>query len=97
MSDPIPEHLERTCTMLNKAFPAGIGKEEYYPLLALLYEHLTDRNLAEVIVIVTGKDSAAAHNDVHRSVTTNRPGQESLDLVIEKLMPHGYEAWLNEE
>lgn len=89
--------MESTCTMLSKAFPTGIGEEEYYPLLALLYEHLTDRNLAEVIVLVTGKDSTVALSDVHRSVTTNRPGQESLDLVKGKLLPHGYAAWLNEE
>lgn len=97
LDDQAPKPLESTCIMLSKAFLAGIGDEEYYPLLALLYEHMTDRNLAEVIVLVAGKDRSVALNDVHRSVTTNRPGKEEVDLVKEKITPYGYETWLNEE
>lgn len=71
--------------MLRSAFPDGIPLTAYFPVLALLYEHFSDRHLAALLAHATGKDAARVLNDIPASVG-NRPGSaaEALKKLLEQ-------------
>ena len=52
---PIHSALQSTVFMLKKSLETGISEEEYYVLLYLLYEYMSDRNLAIVMENLTKK------------------------------------------
>lgn len=98
MSDTLmPKHLESTYKMLKNAFPNGIGNDDYFPLMSLLYEYMSDRNLAEVISSITGKDIAITLNDIQKSVSVNLSSDEVIKNIRKKLLPYGFEEWTEEE
>jgi len=57
---------------------------------------MSDRNLAEVVVCYTGKDYGVVLNDVHRVKSTDIPSTEAITKVKQRLLPCGYEDWLEE-
>ncbi len=98
MSDTLmPKHLESTYKMLKSAFPNGIENEDYHPLLFLLYEYMSDRNMAEVISSITGKDTPIILNDIQKSVSVNMLNDEVVQKIRRKLLPYGFEEWTEEE
>jgi hypothetical protein len=98
MKNTIPEHLQSTYRLLSLAFPKGIDNAQYLPVLFILYEHMCDGNLAEVIALFTGKDYGIVLNDVHRvgSVSYN-PSSMEIKNVRDLLLRHGFEKWINED
>lgn len=93
----VPKHLESTYRMIKAAFPNGIENTDYFPLLFLLYEHMSDRNLGEVISAITGKDVAITVNDIQKSVSVNLPSDEARKNIRNKLLSYGFEEWTKEE
>lgn len=96
MQGTIAPYLLSTYQMINCAFPDGIQSEAYLPLLALLYDEMSDRNLAEVVAHYTGKDYGVVLNDVYRVRSTDVPNLEAIAKVRQRLLPCGYEEWLEE-
>ncbi|MDN3019941.1 hypothetical protein PH210_27755 [Paenibacillus sp. BSR1-1] len=45
----IPEHLKSTYNLLTKAFPNGVTESQYLHILGILYEHMSNRNLSEIV------------------------------------------------
>ncbi|TDL50426.1 DUF3349 domain-containing protein [Paenibacillus dendritiformis] len=76
-----------------------MGDEDYFPLISLLYEYMSDRNLAKVISSITGKDIAITINDIQKSVSVNLASDEVIiNINIRaKLLRHGFEEWTEEE
>lgn len=97
MQTTIAPYLLSTYQMIKLAFPEGIEPEFYLPLLAILYEQLSDRNLAEVVAHYTGKDYSVVLNDVYRVESTDVPNFEAIDLVKQRLLLGGYKQWLQED
>jgi hypothetical protein len=95
MLKTIAPHLLSTYQMIKCAFPNGIESSAYLPLLAILYDELSDRNLAEVIAYYTGKDYAVVLNDIYRVQSTEMSG-EAIAKVKLRLLSCGYEDWLKE-
>ncbi len=93
----IPEHLRSTHALLTRAYPDGVPGADYFAVLALLYEHLSDRNLAEVASLAFQRDRGIAYNDVLRCVSTDRPSPEALSRVRARLQSVGFEAWSHDE
>ncbi|MDB9510259.1 DUF3349 domain-containing protein [Kamptonema animale CS-326] len=89
----IAPYLLSTYKLIGRAFPNGINQEDYLPLLALLYEQMSDRNLAEVIAYYTGKDYYIVLNDVYSVQSSDVP----ISKVKERLLACGYDDWLQEE
>ena len=96
-SASLPEHLRATCNLLQAAFPQGIAPETYLPLLTLLGEELSDRNLAEVMACAFDIDYEHALNDVYRGRSTDAPSAAAVEKVKQALASHGYEKWLREQ
>lgn len=97
MQKTIPAHLASTYHLIQCAFPQGIDELMYFPLLSTLYEHMSDRSLAQVIAEYTGKNYHIVLNDVYRVGTMGAFSSEVIDFVKQKLMSCDYEKWLTDE
>jgi hypothetical protein len=97
MQKTIATHLVTTYQLLQCAFPYGIDEQSYLPLLSILYEQMSDRNLAQVIAELTGRDYHVALNDVYRVGAIAAFSPELVGLVQQKLMGCNYEQWLADE
>jgi hypothetical protein len=95
----VGEHLRSTLRLLQESFPDGLtrGSEDYFAVLAVLHEELSDRNLADAITAFTGGDWGVILNDVWGVVTTNDLSRELRERVLARLREHGYDEWLTEE
>lgn len=82
--------------MLGKAYPLGIPESEYMLLICVLYEYMSDRNLAEVLSLFTGKKADMVLNDIYESAATYRSSDEAFDSVKEKLVAQGLHVWAEE-
>jgi hypothetical protein len=91
-----PELLE-TEAMIRGAYPAGVPEDEYFALLALLYQGMGFRTVASVVSYVTGKSRAGVYNDVMGAVSEPELSAASIDRVRHKLQEQGYDAWLASE
>ena len=60
--------LKSTENMLKKTFETGISEEEYYVLLFLLYDYMSDENLAIVMENLTKKSKWVIENDIAVSI-----------------------------
>ncbi|MBA3923862.1 MAG: DUF3349 domain-containing protein [Nostocaceae cyanobacterium] len=99
MQKTIPVHLVSTYHLLQCAFPQGIREQEYFPLLSILYEQMSDRSLAQVIAEFTGKEYPVVLNDVYRvggAEAFSSAVEEVIDSVKQKLIHCDYEKWLLE-
>ncbi|MDZ7959237.1 MAG: DUF3349 domain-containing protein [Aulosira sp. DedQUE10] len=92
----IASHLQSTYKLIQSAFPNGIELEDYLPLLALLDDEMSDRNLAEVVAYYTAKDYSLVLNDVYRVNSTDEPKPEAIANVRERLLACGYKEWLEQ-
>lgn len=92
----IPAHLLTTVSLLNRAFPSGIAEGDYFSILKILYEHMSDRNLADGMSLATGKDTNLVYNDVLR-ISAKESGTQGIQMVIDSLMRAGLQAWIDEE
>ncbi|WP_413172391.1 DUF3349 domain-containing protein [Anabaena azotica] len=97
MQITISPHLQSTYKLIQCAFPKGIEPQSYLPLLALLSEEMSDRNLAEVVAYYSGKDYSVVLNDVYRVQSIDVPTSEAIDNLKERLLVCGYEQWVEEE
>jgi len=91
----LPEYLLSTYDLLTSAFPTGIDPDLYIPLLALLAPHISQRNLADIIWVVTGREYHLALHDVVGAIGAEI-SEADLTMLHEKLDPHGLAAWLAE-
>ncbi|WP_375474020.1 DUF3349 domain-containing protein [uncultured Nostoc sp.] len=96
MQITIAPYLLSTYKLIQCAFPNGIETQDYLPLLALLYDEMSDRNLAEVVAYYTTKHYGVVLNDMYRVRTTDVPKASAIDKVKQRLLVCSYEEWLKE-
>ncbi|MCX7291354.1 DUF3349 domain-containing protein [Janthinobacterium sp.] len=91
MQDVLPPALSGAARMLRSAYPGGMPATAYRAVLALLSEHVSDRNLTAVMAAVTGKDAAAIFNDIHACASSK---QEPCATGAVRRLPeqHGLQA-----
>ncbi len=91
----VPMHLISTFNMLKKAFPKGIDYTSYYPVVALLYENMSDKNLADIVSYFVDKDSSVILNDIYslNSVAINNKDKEEVYKILKTA---GYDEWIKE-
>ena len=98
MKHTIPEYLQSTYLLLSSTFPNGIEPEHYLPVLFMLYEYMSNRNLARIIAAFTGKDYDLVLHDVYKVGSSDYvPSREHIELVKQQLLEHGFEKWTQEE
>ena len=89
----VPDHLQTTLQLLQRAFPNGIGEGEYSPLLYLLYTHMADENLALVISEYTGREMGVVLNDILLAGSRTNELSDAHDLVRKRLLDAGFDKW----
>ncbi len=92
----VPLHLVSTFNMLKKAFPKGIDYASYFPVVYLLYDYMSDRNLADIISYFVDKDSSEILNDIY-SIKDISVSEVTKLAVYEKLKAAGYDEWKDKE
>lgn len=97
MQKTIPSHLVSTYKLLQCAFPKGLEEHEYLPLLSILYEQMSDRNLAHVVTEFISREYPVVLNDIYRVGAFPLENKEALNSVKQKLMHCDYEKWLLED
>lgn len=91
LQDTLPPSLSGAARMLHSAYPGGMPDTAYMPVLTLLYEHFSDRNLAELVAAVTGKDVARVFNDI-QACASSKLEPAAIDTVKSLLERHGLQA-----
>jgi hypothetical protein len=91
------EHLRPVFEMLKCAYPNGLDDEEYFPLLGALGEIMNHRGMAIVVSTFAEKDYAYVYNDVLASQSSDIPSAASVMSVKGRLIPCGYEKFLDEQ
>ncbi|AQR71727.1 hypothetical protein BZG29_03010 [Janthinobacterium sp. LM6] len=91
MPDTLPPTLSGAARMLYSAYPGGMPDTAYFAVLALLYEHFSDRNLAELMAAVTAKDAATVLNDIYACASSKRE-PSAIAAARNLLTRHGLHA-----
>ncbi|PHV39479.1 hypothetical protein CSQ95_09800 [Janthinobacterium sp. BJB304] len=91
MPDTLPPTLSGAARMLRSGYPGGMPDTAYFAVLALLYEHFSDRNLAELMAAVTGKDAATILNDIY-ACASSEPAPSAIAAARKLLARHGLQA-----
>ncbi|WAM25721.1 MULTISPECIES: DUF3349 domain-containing protein [Myxococcus] len=89
----IPSHLESTASLILSAFPEGIPEADYLPLLAVLYPHMADENLVEVVSLLTGHDRGVVLNDVYAAGADVGLDPDAVAAVRARLVSAGLGKW----
>ncbi|MDO8041821.1 DUF3349 domain-containing protein [Janthinobacterium sp. SUN137] len=91
MPDSLPPTLSGAARMLCSAYPSGMPDTAYFAVLALLHEHFSDRNLAELMAAVTAKDAAKVLKDIHACASSKRE-PAAIAATRNLLARHGLHA-----
>lgn len=95
MKPTVPDSLKSTVEMLSQAFPSGVASQDVLPLFRLLYDHLSDRNLVQVLRAVAKRPEEVQLNSVYEAAQLSAGDQKVAELK-DKLRGHGYDQWLLE-
>jgi hypothetical protein len=93
----IPSHLEPTRELIQRAFPYGLERDAYLPLLTLLEPELSDRNLAIVIASLTSKEYSLVLNDIYHVKSHPSDNLEQIEAIRSLLNENGFQTWLEQE
>ncbi|MEX5608501.1 hypothetical protein ABFV58_10715 [Pseudomonas protegens] len=91
--DPLADLL----ALLRKVYPNGLDNRDYKRLLVLLYPHLCDRNLAQLMAQLTHRDADLILNDLYAAVTGQPPPAAELQALQALLERHGARALLTDD
>lgn len=91
MHDVLPPALSGAARMLRNAYPGGMPDMACQAVLALLHEHVSDRNLTAVMAAVTDKDAATILNDIH-ACASSKQEPSATGAVGRLLEQHGLQA-----
>ncbi len=96
--DGVPVYLRSTYKLLKCAFPEGLDGRDYMSLVVVLREegHMSFRNIAACLSAFTDKHYAVVYNDASFG-SEDRPDQEEINRIKQKLTLCGYEQWLDED
>ena len=89
-----PEHLRPALTMLRRAYPDGVPDQDYMPLLVVLHEEFSARNLAAVVAELVDGEPVVVDNDAAAAMSRQRPNASDVERVRKFLLEHG---WTPEE
>ncbi|MEM6927112.1 MAG: hypothetical protein AAF602_09300 [Myxococcota bacterium] len=88
-------HLQSTQDLLLRAFGGPVPEDCILPCMRVLYDHMSDRNLAAVMANVNGGDASAWLNDVWRAaqLSLDDPSVVAQEQTLSKV---GFAEWIAE-
>ena len=92
----IPAYISSTIALLQRSYPEGLLNEDIPYIFILLYEHMSDRNLATVLSFFNKTSPEEALNDIYLYSTMTLQ-KEKLTTIEAKLIANGLIEWVEEE
>ena len=89
------EHLKSTIDLIESIIENRDDKE-YYTLLYIFYDYLSNENLAIVFSKVFSKEIAKVMNDIY-SINNQEITFSKVYKVLKKLEKNGFESWTMED
>lgn len=90
--------MKLTIEMFQRAYPQGITPEDYYTCIRIMKDSgMSDRSVAQAIGILKNKDYMDVLYDVAHEMPNRKIEAGEINRVVEKLKPHGYDRWLEED
>jgi len=77
----VPKYLQPELAVLRRAYPGGVPPGDYLPLLAVLREDLSARNLAHVVGELTGKEPDVVENAAAAAMPLRRVDATEIHRV----------------
>ena len=90
------KHLENVLRWLRAGYPEGVPPKDYYPLLALLQQSLSEEQVVEAaqsILMSTNGDIPVTRHEIHaaiQKVTDQVPSAEETQQVSARLASVGW-------
>jgi len=85
----LAEPLRPVLAVLQRTYPDGVPREDYRPMLIVLGNMLSDRNLAQVVAEFTGGEAVVVDNDAAAAHSINPPSRQERARVRAALEAHG--------
>jgi hypothetical protein len=94
----VPDHLQSTYAMIRAAFPdpTRLRGMHYHALLQILMEHMSHRNIVDVMRLIVDTHAFVSLNDVYATSQMTIPDAVCTE-VMDALSLHGYDAWAAED
>lgn len=86
----LPVHLQPMLAMLRHAYPHGLPDCDYIPLLVVLQEYLSARNLAAVVAELVDGETVVIENDAAAALSQRRPEPGDVKRVRDFLEKSGW-------
>ncbi|NEC85652.1 DUF3349 domain-containing protein [Streptomyces sp. SID12501] len=85
-------HLAEVVDQLRQVFPDGIQEddENYGPLLVILSDLLSERNLGVVVEAAFGLDRHVARNQAAAALSIRKPSVEQVEKLKEEIVERGW-------
>ncbi|MFF3334716.1 hypothetical protein ACFYWX_35125 [Streptomyces sp. NPDC002888] len=88
-------HLAELVEQLRTSFPAGLREdggddEDYGPLLVILSELLSERNLGVVVEAAFGLDRHVVRNHAAAALSVRKPPAGQVERLKERMVGHGW-------
>ena len=83
--------MQPSLDCLRKAFPSGLPDRDYMPLLAVMYDDYSDRQLAALVAEFTGRHPIDVSGDAAHAQGSLRPEKADVERVRLALRAAGYE------
>jgi hypothetical protein len=91
------EPLREVLSILRRAYPTGLPLEDYFPLLVVLQEDMSEAALSSVVAALTGGEAIVIGNDAAAAVSVKQPQESEVERVRHHLTLNGWEPELPPE
>ncbi|MDP9794717.1 hypothetical protein J2S43_003229 [Catenuloplanes nepalensis] len=76
--------------LLRRAFPGGLGDEDYPVLFAALYEDMSDEQLSKAVARFSRRERLAVWNDIPRVMSDRTISRERVAAMSGRLRAAGW-------
>ncbi|MEU5597928.1 hypothetical protein [Streptomyces sp. NPDC020298] len=96
MLEDNPE-LAEVVRELVEIFADGVVEDDYYPLLVILSDALSERNLGVAVHAAFGLDPHVARNEAADACTGNRPSRRRIEDLRSRMTAKGWSIGEDED
>jgi hypothetical protein len=93
----LPEPLMEVLELLQRAYPDGLPRADYLPLLAVLQVDMSEENLSRVVAEFLDDETLVIANDAAKAASVSTPRREEIGRVRSRLEAAGWKPELDEE
>jgi hypothetical protein len=93
----LPPALMEVLNLLQRAYPDGFPKADYFPLLAVLQTDMSEENLSNVVAEFLDDETVVIANDAAKAASLSIPRPEEVRRVRGRLEAAGWRPELDDE